>query len=53
MIDGPTPGAPGLSVGVRPAGDDDGDLGAIATVVNAVTPDDPTSVDELRWTDLT
>ena len=53
MSNGPTPGAPGLSVRVRPAGDGDGDLGAIATVVNAVTPDDPTSVDESRWTDLT
>ena len=53
MSGGPAPYAPGLSVRVRPAGDDDGDLGVIATVVNAVTPDDPTSIDEERWTDLT
>ena len=42
-----------MSVRVRPAGDDDDDLAAIATIVNAVTPDDPTSIDELRWTDRT
>jgi len=40
-----------VSVRVRPAGDDD--LAAIATVVNSVSPIDPTSVDELRWTERT
>lgn len=42
-----------MSVLVHPAGDDDSDLAAIAAVVNTVSPDDPTSVDELRWTDRT
>ncbi|OGO51241.1 MAG: hypothetical protein A2Z32_09090 [Chloroflexi bacterium RBG_16_69_14] len=38
---------------VRPAGDDDADLAAIAAVVNAVSPDDPTSIEELRWAERT
>jgi hypothetical protein len=49
-----------VSVRVRSASDDDDDLAAIATMVDAVTPDDPTSIDELRtpgpvvgWHDMT
>lgn len=38
---------------VRVAGTDDADLLALAGIVNAVTPDDPTSVDHLRWSDAT
>lgn len=38
---------------VRVAGTDDADLSALAAVVNAVTPDDPTSVEHLRWSDAT
>ena len=38
---------------VRPERGDDADLAAIAAVVNEVTPEDPTSVEELRWQDAT
>ena len=38
---------------VRPAGDDDADLAAIASIVNTVSPDDPTSVEDLRWAERT
>ena len=31
--------------------DDDADLASIAAVVNEVMPEDPTSVEELRWQD--
>lgn len=39
-------------VGIRPAASDE-DLAAFAALTNAVTPDDPTSVDEMRWADRT
>lgn len=38
---------------IREAGSDDADLDTIASVVNAVTPDDPTSIEEMRWADAT
>lgn len=38
---------------VRPATADTADLEAIAWVVNAATPDNPTSVEEMRWSDET
>ncbi len=36
---------------VRPATAETADLEAIARVVNAATPDNPTSVEEMRWSD--
>jgi GNAT superfamily N-acetyltransferase len=42
-----------MTVAVRVAGTADADLGAIAAIVNAVTPDDPASIDEMRWADAT
>jgi mycothiol synthase len=42
-----------VSWSVRPATDDVADLQAIVGVVNASTPDSPTSVADLRWTDET
>ncbi len=38
---------------VRSARDDDEDLGAIAELVRAITPERPTSVEEMRWNDAT
>jgi GNAT superfamily N-acetyltransferase len=38
---------------IRTATDETADLEAIARIVNAVTPDDPTTVDEMRWSDAT
>lgn len=38
---------------IREASCDDADLDTIASVVNAVTPDDPTSIEEMRWADAT
>lgn len=38
---------------VRPATGDDADLTAYAAVVNAADPSNPTSLDELRWSDAT
>jgi mycothiol synthase len=38
---------------VRPASRAEADLAAIAAVVNAATPDDPASVEEMRWADAT
>jgi GNAT superfamily N-acetyltransferase len=38
---------------IREAGRDDAELGTIAGVVNAVTPEDPDSIDEMRWADAT
>lgn len=46
--DGPEPGA-----AIRPATTSDDDLATIARLVNAATPEDPTSVDEMRWSDAT
>jgi hypothetical protein len=34
---------------IRRAADDDADLGLIARIVNEVSPEDSTSIDELRW----
>lgn len=42
-----------MTVALRLATSVDGDLGAIAAIVNAVSPDDPTSIEELRWADET
>ncbi len=42
-----------MSATIRVAGRDEADLLAIAAVVNEVTPDDPTSIDEMRWADAT
>jgi mycothiol synthase len=41
-----------LTVAVR-AVDDDADLATIARIVNAVSPEDPTTVAEMRWADAT
>ena len=38
---------------LRRATTGDADLATIATLTNAITPDDPTSVDEMRWSDAT
>jgi mycothiol synthase len=38
---------------IRTATDATADLETIARIVNAVTPDDPTTVDEMRWSDAT
>ena len=38
---------------VRPATDDDAEFAAIAALVSAVTPESPTSVEEMRWQDAT
>lgn len=38
---------------IRETGREAGDLAAIVGVVNAVTPDDPTSIDEMHWADET
>ena len=42
-----------MSRRIRPAGDDDAELSAYAAVLNAVTPDGPTSLEEMRWQDVT
>ncbi len=42
-----------MSAAIRDAGRDDADLAAIVGVVDAVTPDDPTSIEEMRWADAT
>lgn len=38
---------------IREADHSDADLGAFVDIVNATTPDDPRSLDELRWADAT
>lgn len=38
---------------IRRASPDGADLEAIARIVNQTSPEDPTSVDELRWADAT
>ena len=38
---------------IRRATDDDTDLGTIARIVSEVSPEDSTSIDELRWADAT
>lgn len=42
-----------MTATIRKAGSDDADLARIASVINAVTPDDPASIDEMRWADAT
>lgn len=42
-----------MTASIREAGHDDADLGLIVAIVNAVTPDDPASIDEMRWSDAT
>lgn len=41
-----------MTVEIR-AATSDADLADLATLVNAVTPDDPTSLEEMRWADAT
>ena len=41
-----------MTVTIRQASDD-ADLGVLAAIVNAVNPEDPTSIDELRWAEAT
>jgi len=41
-----------MAVTIRPA-TSDADLAALVEITEAVTPDDPTSLDEMRWTDAT
>ena len=38
---------------IRPAGSYETDLAAVVATVNATRPDEPTSIDELRWEDAT
>ena len=40
------------AVAIRPAATDD-DLAVLVDLIATVTPDDPTSVDEIRWSDAT
>ena len=42
-----------MSWRLRPARDDDAELIAYAAVLTAVTPDSPTSLEEMRWQDAT
>jgi GNAT superfamily N-acetyltransferase len=42
-----------MSWQVRPASDDDREFAAIADLVTRVTPEDPSSVEEMRWSDAT
>jgi GNAT superfamily N-acetyltransferase len=38
---------------LRVAGDDDADLATVVAITGAVSPDDPTSIEEIRWADAT
>lgn len=49
----PDPFVPLAGATIREAAPDDADLDAIASIVNAVSPDDPTAIDEMRWADAT
>ena len=40
-----------MSFSVRPATSDDAELTRFAEIVNEVTPEDPTELEELRWQD--
>ena len=42
-----------MTVTIREAARDDADLATIVAIVNAVTPGDPTSIDEIHWADAT
>jgi GNAT superfamily N-acetyltransferase len=42
-----------MSATIREASGDEADLEQVARIVNAVTPDDPTSIEEMRWADAT
>jgi mycothiol synthase len=42
-----------MTIHVRRVDDADEDLEAIEAIVNAVSPDDPTSVEDMRWSDRT
>lgn len=42
-----------MTVAVRRATTDDADLGAIAAIVNAASPEDTTSIEDMRWSDRT
>lgn len=44
-------GGRSMTVTIRIAGTTDDDLTTISTIVNDVTPEEPTSVDEMRWAD--
>jgi mycothiol synthase len=42
-----------LTITIREASHDESDLATIVEISNAVTPSEPTSIDELRWSDAT
>jgi len=42
-----------VTLAIRRVGNDDADLATIAAIVNAVEPEWPTSIDQLRWSDAT
>ena len=42
-----------MSWTIRPATDDTADLEAVAAIINVTTPDNPTSVEDMRWSDET
>lgn len=42
-----------MTIAVRTASSDDNDLGAIAAIINATSPEDSTSIEEMRWGDAT
>jgi GNAT superfamily N-acetyltransferase len=42
-----------MTFSIREAATSVADLAAIAAIVNLVTPDDPTSIEEMRWADAT
>ena len=42
-----------MTLAIRRAGGDDADLATITAIVNAVMPEWPTSIDQLRWSDQT
>lgn len=42
-----------MNAAIREASRDDADLEAIVALVNEVTPDDPSSIEEIRWADAT
>lgn len=42
-----------MTISIREATSSDDDLGAVASIGNATSPEDPSSVDEMRWGDAT
>ena len=47
------PGRRATAVPPRSGGSSEADLATLAALVDALTPDDPTSLEEMRWTDAT